>query len=158
MLDARPAHIGDEPDSVVGQLVVAPVGDRRLDERLVGICRCGLILGASHHDPGIGLLDHVQQHIRVLILRPLRAITLWIGVRRDVERVGRQRLHDVALDVLTELRIDLVQHRFTVPQRPQFAYRLVADPNHNTADLVELRVDVGALVVPVLLRPRQLQR
>ena len=158
MLDAGPTHVGDEPHRIVRQLVVAPVADRRLDERLVRIGRRGFVLGAAHHDAGIRLLHHVEQHVRILLLRPLRAVALRIGVRRHVERIRRQRAHDVTLDILAELRIDLVQHRLAVPQRPQFADRLVADAHHDAADLVELRIDVGALVVPVLLRLRQLQR
>ena len=158
MLDAGPAHVGDESDGVVRQLVIAPVADRRLDEGLVGIRCRGLVLGAAHHDAGIGLLHDVEQHVRVLLLRPLRPISLRIGVRRHVERICRQRPHDVALDILAELRIDLVQHRLAVPQRPQLADRLVAHAHHDAAHLVELRVDVGTLVVPVLLCLRQLQR
>ena len=158
MLDARPTHVGDEPDGVVRQLVVTPVGDRRLDEGLVGIGRRGFILGSAHHDARIGLLHHVQQHVRILLLWPLGAVALRIGVRRHVERVDGQRPHDVALDIRAELRVDLVQHRLAVPQRPQLADRLVAHAHHDAADLVELRIDIGALVVPVLLRLRQLQR
>ena len=157
VLHARPAHVGNEADGVVRQLVVAPVGDGGLDERLVGVGRGGLVLGAAHDDAGVGLLHHVQQHVGVLILRPLGAVAFRIGVGRDMERIERERTHDVALDILAEPRIDLVQHRLAVLQRPQLADRLVADADDDAADFVELRIDIGALVVPVLLRLRQLQ-
>jgi hypothetical protein len=110
-----PGHLRDEPDGVVGQLVVAPVGDGRLDERLVGVRRRGFVLGAAHHDAGIGFLHHVEQHVRVLVLRALGAIAFRIGVGRNMERIGEQRAHDVALDVVAEPGIDLVQHRLAVP-------------------------------------------
>ena len=75
-----------------------------------------------------------------------------------MERIFGQSPHDVPLDVLAEPRIDLVQHRLAVPQRPQLADRLVADPHDDPTDLIELRIDVGTLVLPVLLCFRQFQR
>jgi hypothetical protein len=70
MPDSGPAHIGDETDRVIRQRIVAPIGDRRLDKCLIGIGRCGFVLGPANHDAGIGLLDHMQQHVRILFLRP----------------------------------------------------------------------------------------
>ena len=87
MFHARRAHVSDEADGVVRQLAVAPVGDRRFDEGLVGVGRRRLELGALDDDPGVGLLDHVQEHVGVLLLRPLGTVPFGIGVGRDVEGV-----------------------------------------------------------------------
>jgi hypothetical protein len=60
----------------------------------------------------------------------------------------------VALDVLGEARIDLVEHIGAVVERPHLADRLVAHADHDAADVVHHSVDGAALVVPVLLRRR----
>ena len=83
------AHVDDEADRVLGQLRVAPVGDRRLREGLVGVGRGGLVLRAAHDDAVVGLAHDVQQHVGVLILRALGAVALRIGVGGDVERDPR---------------------------------------------------------------------
>ena len=98
----------------------------------------------------------MQQHVGVLVLRPLRAVALGVGVGRDVERVGAERALDVRLDVLREARIDLVQHLPAVVERPHLADRLVADADDDAADVVHYRVHGAALVVPVLPLARQL--
>ena len=56
-----------------------------------------------------------------------------------------------------EARVDLVQHVLAVVQRPHLADRLVADAGDDAADVVHHGVVGAALVVPVLLRVRQLQ-
>jgi hypothetical protein len=89
MLQTRRVHRADEAHRIVRQLVVAPVGDGRLDEGLVGIGGRRLVLGAAHDDAGIRLLHDMQQHVGVLLLRPARAVALGIGVGRDVEDVAR---------------------------------------------------------------------
>src|SRR6267142_2484275 len=53
-------------------------------------------------DAGIGLLDDMQQHVRILVLRRLRTIALGIGVRRDVKGIGVKNLEDMVTDVLRE--------------------------------------------------------
>ena len=58
------AQIADEADRVIRQRGVSPIGDGRLDERLIGVRRGGLVFRAAHHDAGVGLLDDVQQHVR----------------------------------------------------------------------------------------------
>ena len=68
MLHPRGAHGGDEADRVVGELAITPVGDRRLDEGLVGVGGGRLELGALDHDAGVRLPHHVQEHVRVLVL------------------------------------------------------------------------------------------
>ena len=120
-------HVDDEADRVLRQLRVAPVGDRGLREGLVGVGRGGLVLGAAHDDAVVGLAHDVQQHVGVLILRSLGAIALRIGVGGDVERILALGAQDVTLDVARPLRVDLVQHRLAVEQRPHLADRLVAD-------------------------------
>ena len=60
-------------------------------------------------------------------------------------------LVDVALDILGEARIDLVEDVLAVPQRPHLADGLVADAGDDAADVVHDGVDGAALVVPVLL-------
>jgi hypothetical protein len=57
--------------------------------------------------PGIGFLDHVQQHVRVLVLRRLGPVTLGVGIGRDMERVARDDGMNVVLDILCPLRVDL---------------------------------------------------
>ena len=149
------AHVDDEAERVVGQLVVAPVGNGRLHERLVRVGRRGLVLGAAHDDAVVRLANQMQQHVGVLILRALGAVALGIRVGGHVERVGVQHPVDVARDVLGELRVDLVEDVLAVVERPHLADRLVADPDDDAAQVVHHGVDGAALVVPVLARVRQ---
>ena len=128
VLHPRLAHLDDEPDRVIRELVVAPVGDGRFHERLVGIRRRGFVLGPAHHDAVLGLAHHMQQHVRVLILRPLGAVALGIGIGRDMERIGAHRIGDMVANVLREARIDLVEHVLAVEERPHLADGLVARP------------------------------
>jgi len=58
----------------------------------------------------------MHHHVRVLILRALRAVALGIGVRRDVEEVVLQNAADVPVDIVAEARIDLAQHLAAVEQ------------------------------------------
>ncbi len=155
--EPRRAEIADEADGVVGELGIAPIGDRRLGEGLIGIGRRSLVLGAAHDDPGIGLLDDMEQHVGVLILRPLRAVALGIGVCRDVERVLRDGALDMGPDVDGEARIDLVEQILPVIERPHLADRLVADAGDDAADLVEHGIGGAALGVPILRRVGQLE-
>ena len=157
MRDALRAHVRDEADGVLRQLGAAPVADRRLHERLVRVRRGRLELRAADDDAVVVLADDPKQHVRILILRSLRAVALRVGVRRHVERVADLGAPDVRADVLRELRIDLVQHVLTVEERPHLADRLVADAGHDAADVVEHRVDRASLGVPVGLRQRQLR-
>ena len=158
MLHSRRAHLDDEADGVLGQLGVAPVGDGRLGEGLVGVGRGRLVLGAAHDDAVVGLAHDVQQHVGVLILRPLGAVALRIGVGRDVERIVALRAQDVPLDVARPLRIDLVEHGLAVEERPHLADGLVAHARDDSTEVVEDRVDHALLGVPVLARARQLGR
>jgi len=80
MLQPRRAHVADEAQRIVRKLVVAPIGDGRLDEGLVGIGRRRLVFGPAHDDARVGLLDQMEQHVRILVLRALGTIALGIGV------------------------------------------------------------------------------
>ena len=134
-------HVGDEADRVLGELGVAPVADRRLHERLVGVGRRRLELGPAHDDAGVGLGDDAQEHVGILVLRAAGAVALGVGVGRDVERVGQRGVADVVADVLGVGRVDLVQHVLAVEERPHLADRLVADAGDDAADVVEDGVD-----------------
>ena len=133
----RRAQVADEANCVVRQLGVAPVGDGWLGESLVGVSRGGFVFRAAHDDAGIGLLDHVQQHVGVLVLRTLGPVALGIGVGRDMERVLAHHTVHMAADVSGELRVDLVQHVLAVVERPHLADRFIADAGDDAADLVE---------------------
>ena len=104
------AQVANKADGVVAHRLVAPVGDRRLGEGLVGVGRCRLVLRAAYNDASRGFLDNVQQHIWILILRTLGAVALGIGIGRNVERVFLFDALDVPFDVGAELRVDLVEH------------------------------------------------
>ena len=155
MLDARSAHVGQEADRVVGEDLVVPLADGRLHERLVGVGRRGLELGAAHHDAVAGLADHVQQHVGVLVLRPTGPVALRVGVGRDVERVEQLGAPDVVGDVRGERRVDLVQHVLPVEQRPHLADRLVAHPGDHAAGVVEDGVDRLPFGPPVVAGARR---
>ena len=146
-----------QPERVVRELGVAPVRDRRLHERLVGVGRGRLVLRAADDDARVGLAHDVQQHVRILILRPLRAVALRVGVGGHVEQVLAEHPIDVPADVLAEARVDLVQDVLAVVERPHLADGLVAHARHDAADLVHDGVDRRPLVPPVGLRARQLQ-
>ena len=155
MLDARGAHVGQEADRVVGQDLVVPLADGRLHERLIGVGRRSLELGPAHHDAVVGLADHVQQHVGVLVLRPQRPFALRVGVGRDVERVEQLRAPDVVRDVLGERGVDLVQHVLPVEQRPHLADRLITYPGNHAAGVVEDGVDRVPLGPPVVAGARR---
>ena len=157
VLETGRVHGADETERVLGVLLVAPVRDRRLDERLVGVRRGGLVLGPAHDDAGVGLPDRVQQHVGVLIARVLGAVTLGVGVGGDVERIVLDHEVDVPADVLGKARVDLVQHVLAVVERPHLARGLVAHPGDHAADLVHDRIDRGVLVEPVLAGAGRLQ-
>ena len=120
------AHVGDEADGVLRLGGLAPVADGRLDEGLVGVGRRRLELGPANDDAVVVLADDAQQHVRILILRPLGAVALGVGVGRHVEGIAQGGVGDVSADVLGELRVDLVEHVLAVVQRPHLAHRLVA--------------------------------
>jgi hypothetical protein len=141
VLDPRRTHVGEEADRVVAEDLVVPVTDGRLDKRLIGVGRRGLELGPAHHDPVVGLTDHVQQHVGVLVLRSDRTVAFRVGVGRDVKRVEQLRAPDMMGDVLGELGIDLVQYVLPVEQRPHLADRLVTHPGDHAAGFVEDGVD-----------------
>ena len=151
------AMSAQEPDGVFGVSLGLPVGDRRLHERLVRVGGGGLELGAADDDAVVVLGDDAQQHVRVLVLRPLRPVTLGVGVGRHVERVLQRGAAHVPLDVLAERGVDLVEHVLAVVQRPHLAHRLVTDAGDDAACGVEDRVDTSPLGVPVLLRQRRLR-
>ena len=69
VLDARRVHLDDAAKRIFGELRIAPVGDGGLEEGLIGVGRRGLVFGAADDDAGIGLLDHMHQHVGVLVLR-----------------------------------------------------------------------------------------
>ncbi|CAK9133808.1 unnamed protein product, partial [Ilex paraguariensis] len=120
------AQVADEAYGVFGLRRVAPVRQPRLGEGLVGIGGSGLVLGAAHDDACIGLLDHVQQHVGVLVLRQARAVALGVGVGRYVEQVATHHAADVGADVGGKARVQLVEHVLAVEQRPHLAHALVA--------------------------------
>ncbi len=102
MLDSGSVHLGDEADRVVRKLLVAPVADGRLHEGLVRIGGRGLELGAANDDAVVRLADDVEEHVRVLLLRALRAVAFGVGVGRDVKGIERGGAVDVVADVLRE--------------------------------------------------------
>ncbi len=155
-LQAGRTEIADEAHRIVGDRAVAPVGDGRLGEGLIGIGSGRLVLRATHDDPGIRFLHDMQQHVGILLLRRPRAIALGIGVGRHVERVAVQHPVDVIADVRREARVHLVQHVLPVEQRPHLADGLVADTGDGAARLVQHAVGRAALVPPVFLGDRQL--
>jgi hypothetical protein len=155
-LDIFVSEVTDEAYSVVRVLVVTgPVGDGRLGKRLVGVSGGGFELGAAHHDAGIGFTDHVQQHVRILLLRRPRAVALGVCIRRHLERILRQQLVDVSANVIGKLRIDLVEHCLGVVQRPHFTNGFITDAGDHAADVVEYGIGGVTFVLPVLLRTRQ---
>ena len=155
MLDAGRAHLDDAAKRVVGQFLVGPGADRRLQKRLIGIARRGLVLRAAHDDAGIGFFHDMHHHVGILILRRLRAVALRIGIGGDVEHVGFDHRLNMIGDVVAKARIDLVQHVAAVIERPHLADGLVADAGHDALDVVHHRVAGGPLVVPVLLLARE---
>ncbi|MCY1314651.1 hypothetical protein D9M70_653270 [compost metagenome] len=78
----------------------------------------------------------MQQHVRILVLRRFRPIALRVGVCGNVEGIFLQHPADVCLDILGELRIDLIEHVLPVEERPHFTDGLVADPGDDAAHLV----------------------
>src|SRR5262249_22624662 len=99
------AELADEADRVVRQFRVAPIGDRGLSECLIGVGRRSLVFRTAHDDSGVGLLDNMEQHVGILLLRSLRAVAFWIGVSRNVESVALDHSGHVSTDVLCKLRI-----------------------------------------------------
>ena len=61
----------------------------------------------------------------------------------------------VAPDVVGKARVDFVQHVLAVVERPELAHRLVADPDDHAAQIIEGRLDGGALGLPVFPGSRQ---
>ncbi|MNJ00507.1 hypothetical protein D3C73_1598540 [compost metagenome] len=53
-----------------------------------------------------------------------------------MEGIFLQHPADVCLDILGELRIDLIEHVLPVEERPHFTDGLVADPGDDAAHLV----------------------
>ncbi len=151
-LQPRAAKIANKSNGIVGQRVIAPIGDGRLGEGLIGIGGGGFILGAAHHDAGIGFAHHMQQHVRVLILRRLRAVALRIGIGGHVKRVCFQDLADMGFDIAGKLRVDLGQHVLPVEQRPHLAHRLVADAGDDAAHVFQHGIGGAALGPPIPLR------
>jgi hypothetical protein len=99
----------------------------------------------------------MQKHVGILLLRPLRSIALGVGIGRDMKRVQPDDAIDVAAEVFRKDRIDLVQNVLPVAQRPHLANGLVADPRHDTTDIVKHRLDRGAFGTPVGARAWQLE-
>ena len=72
-----------------------------------------------------------------------------------MERVLPQHLVDVGLDVLRELRVDLVKHVLPVIERPHFTDSLVTDAGDDTADFLHDEVAGTAFRPPVFLAVRK---
>src|SRR6266702_2965139 len=85
------------------------------------------------------------------------AVALRVRVGGHMERILMQRAMNMALDVLGEARIHFVEHVLAVIQRPHLANGFVAHPRSDPADVVQHGIHRQPLVVPVLLRVRQLQ-
>lgn len=132
VLQARGAHVANETERMVGELLVPPIGDGRNYEGLVCVCRHCLILGAAHHDSRIRLPNHAKQHVRILLLRPPGPITLGIGVGRNVKEILPHNTLEMTGDILQEAPINLVQQIGTVVQGPHFADGLVANANRDS--------------------------
>jgi len=96
----------------------------------------------------------MQQHVGVLLLRPLRPVAFGICIGRDVERVQSHGPVDEPADIFCESGIDLAQNVLAIEQRPHLADGLVTDAGHDTADLVQHRLDRAAFGVPVIRRAR----
>ena len=158
MLHARGAHLDDAAQRIVGKFFVRPRADGGLEEGLVGVGGCGLVLRPADDDAGVGFLHHVAHHVRILVLRALGAVALGVGIGRDVEQVVLQHLRDVAVDVLCEARVDLVQDLTPVVQRPHLADRLIAHAGYHALDVLEEHVKRIPLVPPVLLGMGQLEQ
>jgi hypothetical protein len=103
-----------------------------------------------------GLLYDMQKHVGILLLRPLRSIAIGVRIGQDMKRVQPDDAIDVAADVFRKDRIDLV-HVLPVEQRPHLANGLVADPRHDTTDIVKHRLDRGAFGTPGAARAWQLE-
>ena len=98
----------------------------------------------------------MQQHIGVLLPRVPAAISLGVGVGRDVEGVEQRRATHVLADVDREGRVDLVEHVLAVVERPHLADGLVTDAGDHAARVVEDGLDGCVLGVPVLYDHRRL--
>ena len=99
----------------------------------------------------------MQEHVGILLLRPLRPVSLGVGIGRDVKRVQPNNAIDVPADVFRKGGIGLVQNILPVEQRPHLADSLVTDPRHDAADVIQHCLDRGAFGVPVGARARQLE-
>ncbi len=97
----------------------------------------------------------MQQHVRVLILWPLGSVSLGIGIRGDMERIGSYRIGHMVPYVFREARIDFVEHILPVEQRPHLANGLVTDPGHDAVNIVQHGIDRQPLGSPIVTSPRK---
>ena len=141
VLHAGRAHLDDAADRVVGKLLVGPGADRRLQERLVGIARGGLVFGAAHDDAG---------SVSLTTCTIMSGSCSCGGIERSPlgSVLAETWNTSVSITPLTwrsmlsaKLRIDLVQHVAAVVERPHLADGLVADAGHHAADVVHHGVD-----------------
>ena len=155
MFHAGCIHMHDAAQRIFGKLGIAPVGNGGLQEGLVGIGRSRLILRATNDDACVGFLDDMHQHVRVLLLGRLGTVAFGISICRNMERIERYRLLDMAFNVGGKTGVDLVQNILAVPKGPHFANRLVAHTGYNTTHFHHHRINGLALVGPILLRAWQ---
>ena len=102
----RVIEVANESNGIVRECAVSPVGNGGLGERLVGIGRRGFELGPSHHDAVVRFANNVKQHVGVLILGSLGAITLGVSIGRNVKGVAVASQINVTLDVLSKARVN----------------------------------------------------
>ena len=154
-LKPRRTQIADKADGIIRQFRIAPIGNRRLGKGLIGVSRCGFVFGAAHDDTGVGFLDHMQQHVGVLILRRFGPVAFWVRIGRHVKRIALQDFANVRFDILGKLRIDFVQNICAIKQGPHLAHGFVANSRNHACDVFENGISRPAFGPPIVLRPWQ---
>ena len=157
MRDPRRIHPDNAAERIFRELRVSPICNRRLEKGLIGIGSGGFVFGSANDNAGISFFYDMDEHVWILLLRPLRAVALRIGIGGYMERIELDGAVDVLFDVLGKTRVDLVKDILAVPQRPHLPNRLIADPGDDAAQVPHDRVDRLALVLPVLGRVGELE-
>ena len=93
-------EVADEADRIVAEFRIAPIGDGRLCEGLVGIGSRGFVFRTANNDSLVGFLDDMQQHVRILVLRRQRPVALRIGIGRDMEGIASNHPVNMVFDIL----------------------------------------------------------